>query len=226
MKRLLLAACLALWSASAWATCGGVPNTFVNGTIADASQVNANFTALVSCVNAIDAGQITTGTIASARLFGSYTGITAISTIGTGSGKTFLAGAGGAGSGVQVSIVDSGSGFSAAAGQLQILTSNSPQMTFAGGIIFTSALMAVGTNSLSSHVGLAVQNPGFGFASDGVQLSFLAGNVVQASITGTSFTSIVQFNAQGVGYSVNGTPGVTKTCSSLPVVAGGIVISC
>lgn len=39
------------WS-SAQITCGGVTYTFVDGTIAEATQVNANFQSLVNCINA------------------------------------------------------------------------------------------------------------------------------------------------------------------------------
>jgi len=42
---------LLLGSGSAWATSCSVPNFFVNSTIADADTVNANFTAVLACVN-------------------------------------------------------------------------------------------------------------------------------------------------------------------------------
>lgn len=46
----LVAAPVALWAAPIT-----LPNTFTNGTVADANQVNANFTALEDQVNALDA---------------------------------------------------------------------------------------------------------------------------------------------------------------------------
>jgi hypothetical protein len=45
-----------------------VPYTFINGTPADATQVNANFTAVINDLNNIDGGQITTGTLAAGRV--------------------------------------------------------------------------------------------------------------------------------------------------------------
>lgn len=59
MKRLLLAltfalALVPLVHAPARATTCSIPNTFTNGTTADANQVNANFSALQSCGNSID----------------------------------------------------------------------------------------------------------------------------------------------------------------------------
>ena len=85
MKRLLLtigfvAAALALAHGRADALCSGVPYTFSNGTAADATQVNANFSALVTCANSIDntnisgalfASQIAPTTIAEATFGGS-----------------------------------------------------------------------------------------------------------------------------------------------------------
>jgi hypothetical protein len=58
MKRLLLALLFTLWSplAHAGVPCS-VPNVFLNNTIADANQVNANFTAVLDCLlNAALAG--------------------------------------------------------------------------------------------------------------------------------------------------------------------------
>lgn len=57
-----------LFAAPAWATCSSVPFTFSPGTTAQSGQVNANLAALVTCLNNINANQITGGTIASARL--------------------------------------------------------------------------------------------------------------------------------------------------------------
>lgn len=53
MKKLLgiLAAALFWASGAAAQTCGSLPYVFVNGAIADATQVNANFAALLNCVN-------------------------------------------------------------------------------------------------------------------------------------------------------------------------------
>jgi len=63
---------------AAWAVT--IPNTFVNGTVADADEVNANFTALANALNlhepdpsahhvkTTDAGELTSGTLAAARL--------------------------------------------------------------------------------------------------------------------------------------------------------------
>lgn len=52
MKRFSLALLALLWVAPASALlCPSVPNTFSNGTVADANQVNADFTALLSCFN-------------------------------------------------------------------------------------------------------------------------------------------------------------------------------
>lgn len=42
---------LFLGQGSAWATTCSVPNLFVNNTVADADTVNANFAAVLSCVN-------------------------------------------------------------------------------------------------------------------------------------------------------------------------------
>lgn len=48
------AALMALFSGSAYAqTCGGFPNNLTNGTTADASQVMANFNAVLSCVGGL-----------------------------------------------------------------------------------------------------------------------------------------------------------------------------
>lgn len=56
MKRLLILALFAfvLWPHAANSTTCSVPSTFVNGTTADANAVNANFSSLVACSNAID----------------------------------------------------------------------------------------------------------------------------------------------------------------------------
>ena len=56
--RWLLALALALISSSAWAVspCPGVPYSFVNGVIAQAPQINANFTSLQNCVLGIITG--------------------------------------------------------------------------------------------------------------------------------------------------------------------------
>lgn len=53
MRKFLLAGLLFLASLApaAAAVCGSVPYTFVNGTTADAGQVNANFTAVLNCFN-------------------------------------------------------------------------------------------------------------------------------------------------------------------------------
>lgn len=52
MKRLLLAILLLLLGGgTAEATCSSVPFTFVPGTLAQSGQVNANFAALVACIN-------------------------------------------------------------------------------------------------------------------------------------------------------------------------------
>lgn len=67
---LLLGAC-----GSAHATCGTVPFVFTSGTTIQSSQVNSNNSSLVNCVNAIDAAQITSGTISTSRLSGTYSGI-------------------------------------------------------------------------------------------------------------------------------------------------------
>lgn len=62
MKRLLffvmLAACFALGAHRADATTCTVPNSFTNGTAADANQVNANFSSLQACGNNIDHNNI------------------------------------------------------------------------------------------------------------------------------------------------------------------------
>lgn len=62
MKRLVflvtLACAIALGTHRADATTCTVPNTFVNGTPSDATQVNANFSALQSCGNSIDHNNI------------------------------------------------------------------------------------------------------------------------------------------------------------------------
>src|SRR5690348_1019319 len=47
-------------SGSAWANCS-LPNTLTNGTNADATQVMANFNALLSCINAAGGGNIADG---------------------------------------------------------------------------------------------------------------------------------------------------------------------
>ena len=54
MKRIILALAIlvgGLGAASAAPICGSVPYTFINGTIADATQVNANFVGLLGCIN-------------------------------------------------------------------------------------------------------------------------------------------------------------------------------
>lgn|SRR5215472_679832 len=74
-----------LWCGAAHATCSSVPNTFVPNTTIQSSQVNSNFAALVTCINNIDAGQITTGTLPVGR---GGTGITSL----TGGSVIFAAG--------------------------------------------------------------------------------------------------------------------------------------
>lgn len=53
MKKLLLALLFVLLPGVAQATtiCASVPYSFVNGTTADATQVNSNFTAMLNCIN-------------------------------------------------------------------------------------------------------------------------------------------------------------------------------
>lgn len=57
MKRLALLLVLVLalstGNARAQSACGPLPFTFVNGTVADATQVNTNFSTLLTCINAI-----------------------------------------------------------------------------------------------------------------------------------------------------------------------------
>lgn len=54
MRRLLLALGLILVAGSAQATsCGVVPYTFSNGTVADANQVNSNFSSIFNCGNVL-----------------------------------------------------------------------------------------------------------------------------------------------------------------------------
>lgn len=86
MKRILFVFVVAVLSFFAWgrasATTCTVPNTFSNGTVADANQVNANFSALQSCGNNIDyrnigvaglyASQLLPGTTAQATFGGLY----------------------------------------------------------------------------------------------------------------------------------------------------------
>jgi hypothetical protein len=92
MKRTLLVLFLCLLSSTGYAACSSVPFSFSPNTTAQSGQVNSNFAALVSCINAIDAGQITSGTIANALLSGAYTGITiASSQISDGSGTGVVA---------------------------------------------------------------------------------------------------------------------------------------
>ena len=65
--RLALAVCLA--PSLAWAAPCTVPNTFINGTIIDAGQMNANIAALESCIGsnaANNASNINTGTLGAA----------------------------------------------------------------------------------------------------------------------------------------------------------------
>jgi len=54
-------------NAPAHATCAAIPYSFTNGSLADATQVNQDFTTLLNCINALDAGQVTTGHLAVAR---------------------------------------------------------------------------------------------------------------------------------------------------------------
>lgn len=73
MRRILLVflfafAAFAASHTQAFASCGGVPNTFSNGTAADANQVNANFSALVSCAQNVDNTQIGTGGIFASQI--------------------------------------------------------------------------------------------------------------------------------------------------------------
>lgn len=51
MRRILAALLLCLLGSNAYAACGTIPWTFVNSTLADANQVNANFQALLNCFN-------------------------------------------------------------------------------------------------------------------------------------------------------------------------------
>lgn len=52
LPRVLLAAALWLAAGPAWAvTCGGLPFIFANGTTADATQVNSDFSLLLNCAN-------------------------------------------------------------------------------------------------------------------------------------------------------------------------------
>src|SRR5215469_16494210 len=65
--RLALAVCLV--PSLAWAASCTVPNTFINGTIIDAGQMNANMVALEGCIGsnaANNASNINTGTLGTA----------------------------------------------------------------------------------------------------------------------------------------------------------------
>ena len=52
------------------ATVYTVPNDFVTDTVAVADQVDANFNAVLAAVNALDAGNLASGTVALARISG------------------------------------------------------------------------------------------------------------------------------------------------------------
>ena len=70
MKKLLLALALVALSSTARASCT-VPNTFVNGTVADANAVNANFAAMAACINA----QTYPTTMSTSKVLGNFTGV-------------------------------------------------------------------------------------------------------------------------------------------------------
>lgn len=63
---------LALWTAPAAAQSISIPNTFVNGTVADATQVNANFTALANNALNRNAG-VMNGTLTTALILPAVT---------------------------------------------------------------------------------------------------------------------------------------------------------
>src|SRR3981189_805442 len=65
---------LLLGSGSAWATSCSVPNFFVNNTIADADTVNANFTAILACVNVNSVVGPNSSTLHNAACYGNTSG--------------------------------------------------------------------------------------------------------------------------------------------------------
>src|ERR1700729_2694298 len=110
MKKLLSTLLLSLWPCAALAgvPCT-VPNTFVNNTIADANQVNANFSAVISCLlNAAQAGSNADITALNA--------LTTPVTPGQGGSSTFIGGASTGTANAQVVATTVPTGFTLARG--------------------------------------------------------------------------------------------------------------
>lgn len=77
MMRWMLAFVFSLFAscASAQVCAGGVPFSFVNGTTIDATQVNANFQALLSCVNSNAASKTSVSQAAPTGLIGYFNAV-------------------------------------------------------------------------------------------------------------------------------------------------------
>ena len=71
MKRIFLSLLLMIWATATYAACPSLPYTFVNGTTADAGQVNSNLLALWSCINAIGTGS----SAANGTVYSNFSGV-------------------------------------------------------------------------------------------------------------------------------------------------------
>lgn len=185
MKRALLSfifsACLA---AQAWAGVAcTVPNTFVNNTIADANQVNANFTAVLNC-------------LLSAAAAGSNSDITALNALSTpltptqGGSSVFLGGTSGGTANAQTVTISTPTGFS----QTTDFT-----------IVFVARFTNTAAMTLAVNGGTAtnffVPTPGGPQAMIGGEI--VAGQLTVATFDGTEWVLISagpQFGGFGSGF--------------------------
>ena len=160
MRKALIAILFWLWAAPAFAlVCPSVPNIFSNGTVADANQMNANFTALLNCFNT---------NVANA---GSNTNITAILGLSTPLGLTQGGTGSSAGSGNSLTITPTWGGYAAT---LQTKIGETFDVKLAGAVgngtaldgaavqaAFTAAAVAGGTVDVPCGVYKITQNIAF-----------------------------------------------------------------
>jgi hypothetical protein len=183
MKKLFAACILALFTSTAHAGVAcSVPNTFVNGTIADANQVNANFTAVLGC-------------LLSAAAAGSNSDITALNALVTpltptqGGSPVFLGGTSGGAANAQTVTVTTPSGFSQTADYTII---------FIAGFTNTGALTLTVNGGTSTN--FYVQSPVGPQAMIGGEV--VAGQLIVATFDGTEWVMISngpQFGGFGPG---------------------------
>lgn len=185
MKRALLSfifsSCLA---AQAWAGVAcTVPNTFVNNTIADANQVNANFTAVLNCLLAAAAA-------------GSNSDITALNALSTpltptqGGSSVFLGGTSGGTANAQTVTISTPTGFSQTLDYTVI---------FIAGLTNTGPL-TLNVNAQSVAPNFYVPTPGGPQPMTGGEI--IAGQLVVATFDGTEWVMVSngpQFGGFGPG---------------------------